>query len=566
MIALRILTIAVGIGLIGCARHHVVYRPGPDRVHEHDTATIAQPAAVDPVLAWQSIDNTFWRQGEELTDLDRSFRKLVGRPKESYNITRFDGVANSSWFTNRLGTSPMTAAEITRGAGSGSGPDTSQPWLVFRPKVQGATPGFWIKDSRGEQYIIKFDPPSAPELATGAAAMGARFFYACGYNVPEETIVHWRPENLQIQTGVMFTDREGVKREFTRQDLDDILARVAHQPDGRIRSLASKVLAGKVVGPFSYDGRRKDDPNDWCPHEHRRELRGLYVIASFVNHYDTKDQNTLDLYVNDGGRNYLKHYLIDFGSTFGANGDRPKGPRQGYANIFDLRDVVVSWLTFGLKKWGWEDAKPAQHASIGYFESEIFAPNKFDPIVPNSAFENLTDRDGYWGAKIVMEWSDDRLAALVKTGEYSDPAAADYLLQTLIARREKIGRYWFSKVSPLEDFEIVTDAKGIRIVFVDLAADHGWTPARADKYRWSLRHDGKSIADGDAASASVILAASALANIKSRFTIGAQTAAPKPLEFKISSRHSEGGWSKSARVWLWYHADRNEFEIVGIEH
>ncbi|NIW47138.1 MAG: hypothetical protein GWN30_21030, partial [Gammaproteobacteria bacterium] len=59
-------------------------------------------------------------------------------------------------------------------------------------------------------------------------------------------------------------------------------------------------------------GIRDDDLNDVIPHQHRRELRGLRVVAAWLNHFDTKANNTLDVYVEDG---YVRHYLIDFGST-----------------------------------------------------------------------------------------------------------------------------------------------------------------------------------------------------------------------------------------------------------
>lgn len=565
VIGIVVLSIAA---VSGCSSNHLQYKPGPDRVDENDRQNVPEPKVADPVLAWQSVERTAWRQGEELLDIDRSFRKLIGRPKESYNMNRFDEVPNSSWFTNRIKDAGISAQSIRDGVGKSNGPDTNGVWRVFRPKVQGATPGFWIKDSRGEQYIIKFDPSSNPELATAAAAMASRYFHNCGYNVPQETIVFWRPEMLEIEPGIVFTDRDGNKREFVKADLDDIIARVHKQPDGRIRSLASKVLEGKSVGPFSFSGKRPDDPNDWCSHEHRRELRALYIVASFINQYDTKDQNTLDTYVEENGRKFIRHHLIDFGSTFGSNGDRPKDGKIGYCNTFDLRDVMVSWATLGLKKWGWENAKPYQFASIGYFESEIFEPNKWNPIVPNPAFENMTPRDAYWGTKIVMAWQDEHIRALVETGEYSDQAAKEYLVKTLTERRDKIGRYWFGKVAPLDDFEFADDGNTISIRFEDLAVRYGLEATAESKYRWSVEYCGKRLVDEENQTNQAIEIdpelRSALAGAFRSDKAGEDKS--HLYELKLRVQRGSSSWSQPATLWLWYHAEEARFELVGIEH
>ena len=49
-------------------------------------------------------------------------------------------------------------------------------------------------------FFLKFDPPSNPEMATAADVMCAKFFYALGYNVPENYIIRIPPEKLQIKT------------------------------------------------------------------------------------------------------------------------------------------------------------------------------------------------------------------------------------------------------------------------------------------------------------------------------------------------------------------------------
>ncbi|MCP4659693.1 MAG: hypothetical protein GY856_30185, partial [bacterium] len=163
----------------------------------------------DPSLIWQVVDRTVFEQTDQLLDLDRSFRKIGGSPKQAWNPNSVDEVPNSSWFTNRHHLKPIPPDELKRGVVVSGGPDTSGMWTVYRPKVGGVTAGFWIKDAKGDAYIIKFDPPDNPELATGAAAMAGRFFYACGYNVPEETITSFRMDQLTIKEGVTWKDGQG---------------------------------------------------------------------------------------------------------------------------------------------------------------------------------------------------------------------------------------------------------------------------------------------------------------------------------------------------------------------
>ena len=58
---------------------------------------------------------------------------------------------------------------------------------------------------------------------------------------------------------------------------------------------------------------------------------------------------------------------------------------------------------------------------------------------------------------------------MVSTGGYTDPAAAAWITNTLIARRNQIARTYFRKVLPLDDFHV----DGGTLRFNDLAVRHG---------------------------------------------------------------------------------------------
>ena len=110
----------------------------------------------------------------------------------------------------------------------------------------------------------------------------------------------------------------GARTPFTRDDINcDPRARRARTPTAPIASIAGRLIPGKILGGFLFQGTRPDDPNDVVPHEHRRELRALRVFGAWTNLTDLKAANTLDTLVTENGRTVVKHYLQDVGSTFG---------------------------------------------------------------------------------------------------------------------------------------------------------------------------------------------------------------------------------------------------------
>ena len=156
-------------------------------------------------------------------------------------------VLDSAWFTNRIAAHPMSVADVRKGAGEGNGPSMEGPWTIVGAKTQGVTPGFRIRDSRGHNYLLKFDPLKYPEMATGADIIGSHLFHALGYNVPENYLVVFDEDKLVLGDDVKVTDAQGEKRPMSRRDVTAALARVPHREDGRIRGLASLFLPLHVL-------------------------------------------------------------------------------------------------------------------------------------------------------------------------------------------------------------------------------------------------------------------------------------------------------------------------------
>lgn len=373
---------------------------------------------------------------------------------------------DSGWYEKRHYYRRMSREELVRGPGNETPPSTAGKWTIVSAKSEGVTPGFVIIDPAKRRYFIKFDPLTNPEMATAADAIGARLFYALGYFVPQNYIVHFRPEQLEIGPDVRLPDGKGKLRSMTKADIGKLLQRVPVGKDGTYRATASLAVEGKPVGPPRYYGTRSDDPNDIVPHEHRRDLRGLHVFCAWLGHDDSRDINNLDSMVTKDGVQSIRHYLLDFGSILGSATDKPNSPRSG-DYFFSWTNSATQLFTLGLKPPYWAFAHYPDLPSVGRFEWKVFNPEKWVPEYPNVAFLNRLPDDEFWAAKQVMAFRDEDIAAIVSTGQLSDPKAAAYIEECLRKRRDKIGKAYFAKVLPLDRFR-VADGK---LMWEDLSSE-----------------------------------------------------------------------------------------------
>jgi len=404
--------------------------------------------------------------------IERINRALELRDLEpAGNANSLDEVPDSTWFQNRVGVRSVSPAEAARGVDSGGPPRA--PFSIVSGKVGGGNPGFIIKDGSGRRFIVKFDTQQNPELQTSAGVIVNRIFWTAGYNVPSDHVFTFHKEQLRIAPGAKYSDPEKHKHPFDTQQLDAVLFTAAKQDDGRYRAMASQLLEGKPKGGFSPDSTRDDDANDRVRHEDRRELRGLRVLAAWVGHTDMKEDNTLDMYVQDGGRKYLKHYLLDFGEALDGHGAEKGRPEDGWENFIDWEMQAKATLAFGLWKRPWEDVKPTPWPSVGSFSAKPFDPPAWREAYPFWPFVEMDATDAYWGAKLVMRFDRAMLEAIVAQAKLSDPAAARYLVDTLVARQRAVGRAFLEAVSPLDDFAITPE----RLCMTDLGVRYHFAPS-----------------------------------------------------------------------------------------
>jgi hypothetical protein len=444
------------------------FRDAPPIWRVDDDQNIAEPAdrEYDPkeyfanIFVIKRIDRLLQIKDEEL----------------AHNLNSLEEVPDSSWFNNRIGVRVMSPEEAARASNTGGPP--RPPLSVIGGKVGGGNPGFLIKDASDRKFLVKFDTQQNPELQTSVGVIVNRIFWAAGYNVPSDHVFEFRKEALGIAPGATYTDPQLRKIPFDRAKLDYVLFTAPRQEDGSYRAFASQLLEGKPKGGFSPDGQRGDDANDRVRHEHRRELRGMRVLAAWVNHADMKEDNTLDMYVSEGGRRYLKHYLLDFGEAMDGHGAEKGRREEGFENFIDWGMQTKAMFAFGLWKRPWEQLENTPWPSIGSFSPTPFDPFSWREAYPFWPFAEMDLSDGYWGAKIVMRFDRPILEAIVAEGKLSEPRAARYLVDTLLARRDAIGRAYLNAVSALDEFTLTSE----QLCMTDLALHYGF--ASAGRVEW----------------------------------------------------------------------------------
>jgi hypothetical protein len=414
---------------------------------------VCTPEPYESPFAWDGANQIAFRP------LARIF--AVDPAGESENVNAFDEVADSAWFTNRMGTIPYGIEEVTRGyCEKELDPDTATDgsWPIDLGKANGANPGFRVNVPGPGKFMLKTDPAGEGERATGATSIATRMYYALGWWAPCDSVVYLKASYLKLKPGLKVTDNSGVTKDFDQKVLQKILDGAQHRGD-LVRMVASKWLPGRTLGPFTYEGRRSDDPNDVVDHDNRRDLRGAKVLAAWLNHFDSREQNSMDTWMAVDAKNpdsvpgYIRHWYIDLGDCFGSWwAEDGISRRLGFSYYLDLEHVSEDLVTFGLIERPWE--RGIKKGTFGYFSTRDFVPDTWHGGYPNPAFDRMQERDAAWAARKIARFRDDLVAAAVRVGKYTLPEDTEYLTKTLLARRDIILKRYFSKLSPVGEMKV----------------------------------------------------------------------------------------------------------------
>jgi hypothetical protein len=441
-------------------------------------------------LIWDGTDNMLFRPLSEAVG--------IVRHGEAVNVNSLDEVPDSSWFTNRIGTHTMSTEDVARGACTPAlilDPDGSADgtWLIDHGKTDGSSPGFRVNISGKGKYLFKGEPPDQPEHPSAASAIGAAVYEAVGFNTSCEQIVYFRPSLLKLASGLTHKGNFGAMEPFDQKVVDKILADSPHR-GGLVRMQASAWLPGYLIGPFSYTGTRPDDPNDVIPHDDRRELRGGRILAAWLDHFDAREQNSMDSWVTeshegkgnkgkpDASPGHVVHYYLDTSDCLGSEWAWEEISRRlGYSYVADWGDMARDLVTLGIPTRPWDRVRrvPGEE-TFAFFNVKDFEPDHWKNEYPNAAFSRMTERDGAWMARILARFTPEMVEALGRMGRFSDPRKTDYLIGVLQGRLDRIlERYLTTRLSPLAEVHVAgTD----RLCAEDLAKTRRLRPVADFRY------------------------------------------------------------------------------------
>ncbi|HVY46766.1 MAG TPA: hypothetical protein VHB21_12855 [Minicystis sp.] len=465
---------------------YVACRERPTDKDPHHVTCAPEPY-VSP-LYWDGADNLAFRPLAESL--------AVTTWAESVDVNSLDEVPDSAWFTNRIGVRPVGPDELRMGgckdeqilrpeaAADGS-------WVIDQGKMEGSSPGFRMKVPGQGKYLVKAeDIDDRPEGQTAASVIGIAVFHAAGYNTPCEQIIYVRPSVFRLVPGLRSKRNFDVEKAFDRRTVDHIFARAAHR-NGLVRLSASAWLPGYTIGPYPYEGTRKDDPNDVIPHEDRRELRGERVLAAWLARFDAREENTLDTWISDGEKDppdsspgHVVHYQLDTSETFGAGYVWDEITRRlGHSYVIDWGDLVTDYVSLGAKRRPWDTE--VKRGIFGYFDVAHFEPQAWKPAYPNPAFSRMTERDAAWMARILARFTPRHVAELARMAEFTSPRDTAYLERTLDGRLERILRRYLLRLSPIAAVRF----EGADVLCgTDLAAWRRLAPASAFRFEaWTSR-------------------------------------------------------------------------------
>ena len=422
----------------------------------------AEASYVNPT--WDGVDNLFFRPAARFFAVDPA--------GEAINVNAMDEVPNSSWFENRLSRRDLTAQEIVRGPCGDTTLNSHGHFSVRAAVPDNHRTALEVVDAQGHRFFLRFD---AGARAGAADVIGSRVYWAAGFYTACTRIVHLDAANLQVDAQAKIR-RGSNEQPLTQEALQEML-QAYPRIDGRLRVVARDALPGRPLGHWRYDGTNRADPNDVIPHEDRRELRGSYVLAAWLNNAGAQNRAThLSWIPVRGDAGYTQHGIVDFSDSLGGfwrNGRTTRRISSGSSSYLHVPHVAADFVSFGLLHRRYHRRRVGEpSAHLGYFRSAL-APDEWHGRYQNPAFTRASLRDKGWMARIVSNIDRDDIEALVAAAQIQHAGLADELTEALEMRRKTIVEHYARQISPLSWPSLRATEGGTDLCLKDLAVRAG---------------------------------------------------------------------------------------------
>ena len=322
-------------------------------------------------------------------------------------------------------------------------------------------PGFRMTDAEGQIYQIEVDPPSNPEMASGAEIIGTAFYHAIGYNVVDVYLAEIDRDALVIADGATIRDPlNGRRRQMKKYDLDNVFNRAARLKNGHYRVLVSRFASGKPLGNFRYYGTRPDDPERHRPARappraaRRARLRRVAESRRLARHQQpghARDGRTAahgsSTTCSTSGRFWAAapstRSVIGRATNTSSSRSRD-GSRWPRSACTSGRGCTIDY--------------PDVPKSVGRLEADAFRSREVEAGVSQPGVRRTCGRTMRSGRRASCRSSpDEAIRAVVEKAAYTDPAATDFMTKTIIARRDKVVATWLNQVCPVVDTTLSAD-------------------------------------------------------------------------------------------------------------
>jgi hypothetical protein len=411
-------------GLFGCEQRPARFADTRVITEVTDRAPITKPAPLPDSAVLGPSD--LYLRFALLDGMDPRYVPRAG------DVNAADEVVASSWFWPDGQLEGTTYPGVSR-----TGPPVFP--LRFAPKdASEERDGSWMLDARGRRFLLQVARSGLDEAPSTAAAVATRLVRRLGYLTPEVYVRLAGPSDVQASTP-------------TEQLQAAELVRTGH---GRARWTLTAWQGLSDLGATPGAFLRADDPNDRVPHPERRTLRAFGLVGAWLGLTTRGPKLFRDVFAKD----HVVHWVADLSGALGvAEAQRRRDGSDVYEDE-DFGDPLQQLWTLGF------------HSAPPEVPVGSLWPGAFDRVVrardqrlspPLEAVAHAGPDDAYWVAKRMAAIGESELRSAVESAQLSRIEVADWLVGTLLARRDVLVAVALSNVTP---WEVVGTERGALVM------------------------------------------------------------------------------------------------------